>query len=64
MGYIEEIETNMDAYYLQEHISVVLRKVMTTDVELIWLQIHCTYSKPILVGCCYRPAGTNVNYLD
>lgn len=51
--------------HVQDHISVVLRKdIMSTDNELIWLQIHLPHCKPTLVGCCYRPPNSNVNYMD
>ncbi len=52
-------------FFVQRHISVVLRKdIMSTDAELIWLQIYLPYCKPILVGCCCRPPSPNVKYLD
>lgn len=53
------------AFYVQEHVSAVLWKdIMSTDIERIWLQIHLPHCKPILVGCRYRPPGSNVKYFD
>lgn len=53
------------AFFIQEHIAVKIRKdLMCYEIETIWLQFHLPHSKPMLVGCCYRPPTANSMYLD
>ena len=37
---------------------------MLNTVEVIWLQVHLPYPKPIRVGSCHRPLSANSQYLD
>lgn len=32
--------------------------------EILWLQVHRSHLKPILLGCCYRPPSPNNDYID
>ena len=51
--------------YAQSHIPIRLREdLMSDDVEVIWLQVHLPYLKPILMGSSYRPPSANSQYLD
>ena len=44
------------AVYVQSNIPVKIRRdLMLVDIEALWLQVHLPQTKPILVGCCYRP---------
>lgn len=53
------------AIYIQNHIPVKTRDDLTnTSLESIWLQVHLPNVKPLLVGCCYRPPSSNVQYVD
>lgn len=53
------------ACYIQSHIPVSIRSdLMSLDMEVLWLQIHLSHIKPILLGCCYRPPNANSSYLD
>lgn len=53
------------AFYIQEQLPVKLRKDLDIlGVEILWLQVHLPYIKPILVGCCYRPPSSNIQYLE
>ena len=48
------------AVYIQNHIPVKIREdLILNTVEVIWLQIHLSHLKPILVGSCYRPPSTS-----
>lgn len=37
---------------------------MCNELEVLWLQLNLPHVKPILVGCCYRPPGSNHKYLE
>ena len=53
------------AVYIRSHIPVKLRyDLLLNTVEVIWLQVHLPYLKPILVGSYYRPRSANSQYLD
>ena len=53
------------AVYIQNHIPVKLREdLMLNTVEVIWLQVHLSHLKPIIVGSCYRPLSANSWCLD
>ena len=53
------------ACYIQSHILALVRDdLMTSNIEVLWLQIHLTHLKPILLGCCYRPPNAKSCYLD
>jgi hypothetical protein len=58
-------KTVMPTVYIQNHIPVKLRDdLMLYTVEVIWLQVHLPYLKPILVGSYYRPPSANSQYLN
>ena len=53
------------AFYIQNHIPVKVRQdLMSSDIEVLWLQVCLKHLKPILIGCCYRPPSANSWYLD
>uniref|UniRef100_A0A8C7Z1Z2 ribonuclease H n=1 Tax=Oryzias sinensis TaxID=183150 RepID=A0A8C7Z1Z2_9TELE len=53
------------AFYVKENIVATLKsELMSRDIEVIWLQINLPFSKPTLVGCCYRPPSSNAEYLQ
>ena len=53
------------ALYVQNHIPVKVRNyLMMDDIEALWIQVHLPQTKPILVGCCYRPPSADIKYLD
>lgn len=33
-------------------------------IEALWIQVHLPHIKPIVVGCCYNPPNTNMEYLN
>jgi hypothetical protein len=39
-------------------------ELMSSVIEVLWLQVHLTHLKPFLLGCCYRPPGANSQYLN
>jgi hypothetical protein len=44
------------AVYIQSHIPVMLREaLMSSVIEVLWLQVHLAHLKSLLLGCCYRP---------
>lgn len=53
------------AMYMQSHIPVKFRGyLMSCDVAMLWLQVHLSPLKSILLGCYYRPSSSNSQYLD
>jgi len=53
------------ALYVQQNIPAVSRSdLMPSDVEMIWVQMFPPDSRPLLVGCCYRPPRSKQKYLD
>ena len=53
------------AVYVQSHIPVKLREdLMSSVIEVLWLQVHFALLNHFLLGCCYRPPGANSQYLN
>lgn len=53
------------AFYIQNNIPVkTIDDLIHSPVESIWLQVHLSNVKPLLVGCCYRSPSSNVQYVD
>ena len=53
------------AIYVQNHIPVKTRNdLMNPAIEALWLQIHLPHTKPLIIGCCYRPPNSNVQYIE
>lgn len=53
------------ALYVQNHLPVKVREdIMYDEIEVLWLQINLLHTKPILVGCCYRPPSSDRQYLE
>ena len=53
------------AVYIQSHIPVMLREdLMSSVIEVLWLQVHLPHVKPIILGCFYRPPSANSQYLN
>ena len=53
------------AVYIQSHIPVMLREdLMSSVIEVLWLQVHLAHLKPFLFGCCYRPIIAKSQYLN
>lgn len=51
--------------YVQNHIPVKMRyDLMQNSLESIWLQVHLPFTKPLLIGCCYRPPNSNVQHVE
>ena len=38
--------------------------VMSSVIEVLWLQVHLARLKPFLLGCCYWPPSANSQYLN
>ena len=38
--------------------------LMSSVIEVLWLQVHLAHLKPFLLGCCYRPPSANSQYLN
>ena len=38
--------------------------LMSSVIEVLWLQFHLVHLKPFLYGCCYRPPSANSQYLN
>ena len=61
----EETNAYGSAVYIQSHIPVMLREdLMSSIIEVLWLQVHLAHLKPFLLGCCYRPPSANCPYLN
>ena len=53
------------ALYIQNQIPAKERNdIMVSDIEALLVQVHLPYSKPILIGCCYRPPNAKIEYLE
>lgn len=53
------------ALYVQDHIETRLRSdLIKTEVEIIWVEMKLPDSKPVLLGCCYRPPNVRKAYLN
>lgn len=53
------------AVFVQSHIPVETKHdLIIDDIEALWVVVHLPHTKPILIGCCYRPPSANVNYLN
>jgi hypothetical protein len=53
------------AVYIQSHIHVMLREyLMSSVIEVLWLQVHLAHLKPFLLGCCYKPTSAHRQYLN
>ena len=51
--------------YFQSHTPVMLTEdLMSSVIEVLWLQVHLAHLKPFLLGCCYRPPSANSQYLN
>ena len=51
--------------YIQRHIPVMLREdLMSSVIEVLWLQVHLTHLKHFLLGCCFRPPSANSQYVN
>lgn len=41
---------------------VFLQHIVLSSCQItLWACIHCPHLKPILIGCCYRPPGTDTH---
>ena len=38
--------------------------LMSSVIEVLWLQVHLAHLKPFLWWCCYRPPSANSHYLN
>jgi hypothetical protein len=48
------------AVNIQSHIAVMLRgNLMSSVIEVLWLQVHLAHLKHFLLWCCYRPPIAN-----
>jgi len=53
------------ALYIRNNFPVTLCSEFISDnLESLWVKVHLPHLKPVLVGCCYRPPGTDVQYLN
>ena len=53
------------AIYIKNDFPATLcAEFMPNHLELLWVRVHLPHLKPILIGCCYRPPGTDTQYLD
>ena len=53
------------AVYIQSHIPVMPREdLMSSVIEVLWLQVPLAHLKPFLLGCCYRPPSANSQHLN
>lgn len=53
------------ALYVHAHVPAQLRPdLMLPEIEILWVEAHLPQSRPLLVGCCYRPPGAAPEYLD
>ncbi|XP_014833950.1 PREDICTED: uncharacterized protein LOC106911663 [Poecilia mexicana] len=51
------------ALYVQDHIKTRLRpNLMNPEAEIIWVEMELP-ARPVLLGCCYRPAKDKTTYL-
>lgn len=37
---------------------------MSDSLESLWVKVHLSHLKPVLIGCCYRPPETDAKYLN
>lgn len=54
------------AIYIQSHIPAESVDCLSIDgsIEAVWVLVHLPHTKPILIGCCYRPPNSDMNYLS
>ena len=53
------------AVYTQSLIPIMPREdILSSVIEVLWLQVHLAHLKPFLLGCCYRPPSANSQYLN
>lgn len=53
------------ALYIRDNFPAVLCSEFISDgLESLWVKVHLPHLKPVLIGCCYRPPGTDVQYLN
>lgn len=53
------------AIYVQNNIPAKIRQdLMLSSIEILWLQVQFPHHKPMMIGCCYRPPGSIVQYTD
>ena len=38
--------------------------LMSSVIEVVWLQVHLPHLKPIILICCYKPPSANSQYLN
>lgn len=51
-------------FYIHDHMTVIQRYDLDhKDLEMIWVEIYLPDTRPVLVGCCYRPSGSKIDYL-
>lgn len=53
------------ALYIRNNFPATLcSEVISDGLESLWVKVHLPHLKPVLIGCCYSPPGTNVQYLN
>ncbi|XP_026050145.1 uncharacterized protein LOC113037368 [Astatotilapia calliptera] len=52
------------ALYVRDQIPVKKDLPNLSDVEMIWIEIFLPHTKPVLIGCCYRPPKSTTEYLE
>ena len=52
------------ALYIRNNFPAKLCSEFISDsLESSWVKVHLPHLKPVLIGCCYRPPGSDVQYL-
>jgi len=50
------------ALYIRDNFPATLcSQFISIGLESLWVKVHL---KPVLIGCCYRPPGTDVQYMN
>ncbi len=50
---------------IHSNIPVKIRDdLVPAEIVILWLQVHLSHLKPMLIDCCYRPPSMNNVYLD
>ena len=52
-------------YIFRAMFPVMLREdLMSSVIEVLWLQVHLAHLKTFILGCCYRLPSANSQYLN
>ena len=51
-------------YIRNNFLATLCSEFMSDSLESLWVKVYLPYLRPVLIGCCYRPPRTDVQYLN